>query len=202
MRTAIGAAIIEDGKILLVKKIETWILPGGKPKVGEDDLACLKREIGEELSGLSLANCQYFDDFEGITPHRGDKLRAKVYLADIAHNKEIKPSGEISEVRWISKPEKYVISEITQKIIEALRQKGFLSSENKIEENNDDEEARCYACGAEDIDPVYGYDCLPRCFPCHEKRQEECLECRGKHPGLICDECDFNEPLERMYGNC
>ena len=38
MRTVINAAIIQDKKILLVKKKETWILPGGKPDGGESDL--------------------------------------------------------------------------------------------------------------------------------------------------------------------
>lgn len=35
MRIAIGAAIINDGKILLVRKKQSWILPGGKPEQKE-----------------------------------------------------------------------------------------------------------------------------------------------------------------------
>jgi len=51
MRIAIGAAIIEDGKILLVRKRQSWILPGGKPEPKESDIECLCREVSEELSG-------------------------------------------------------------------------------------------------------------------------------------------------------
>ena len=32
MRIAINAAIIQDGKLLLVRKKKTWILPGGDRK--------------------------------------------------------------------------------------------------------------------------------------------------------------------------
>ena len=54
MRTAIGAAIINEGKLLIVRKKQSWILPGGKPEPGESDLDCLCREVGQELSGTKL----------------------------------------------------------------------------------------------------------------------------------------------------
>jgi ADP-ribose pyrophosphatase YjhB (NUDIX family) len=60
LRTAINAVIIEDGKILLVRKRQTWILPGGKPGINESDLECLCREIREELSGTQLDNIRYY----------------------------------------------------------------------------------------------------------------------------------------------
>ena len=82
MRTAINAAIIKEGKLLLVKKKNIWILPGGKPEPDEKDLECLSREISvEELPGTKLCNIRYYKDFEGQTPHKGDTLRAKVYFA-------------------------------------------------------------------------------------------------------------------------
>lgn len=80
MRTAICAAIIDNDKILLVRKRQSWILPGGKPEPNESDIECLCREVSEELSGTQLDNIRYYGAFEGVTLHKGDNLIAKVYL--------------------------------------------------------------------------------------------------------------------------
>lgn len=124
MRKAINVAIIRDGCILLVRKRETWILPGGKPKVDESKLQCLFREIQEELPQLNLQNIRYFGAFTGITPHKSDMLCAEVYLADA--DGEITPSAEINAAKWIKDPEEYNLSDITRKIVLSLRQKGRL----------------------------------------------------------------------------
>lgn len=124
MRKAICVVIIKNGSILLVQKQKTWILPGGKPKNGESDIQCLVREVGEELPKLMLQNLKYFGVFTGITPHKNDKLSAEVYFAD--SNREITTAAEINMAKWTDKPEKYNLSNITQKIILSLRQNGYL----------------------------------------------------------------------------
>ena len=128
MRTAIGAAIIEDNQILLVKKKKSWILPGGKPEPKESDIECLCREVEEELSGTRLKNFQYYNDFEGRTPHTGDILRAKVYFADIK-GELYNSNAEINERKWISNPGEYNVSDITSKIIDSLTRDGYLTYE-------------------------------------------------------------------------
>lgn len=51
----VGAVIVEDGKILCVKRGPSkslpllWEFPGGKIEVGEDPCEALKREIKEEM---------------------------------------------------------------------------------------------------------------------------------------------------------
>ena len=49
--TKIGLAIVDANHLLLVRKRNSsfYILPGGKPEPGEDDIAALCREIDEEL---------------------------------------------------------------------------------------------------------------------------------------------------------
>lgn len=125
MRTAINAAIISARRILLVQKNETWILPGGKPEEGEEDSACLGREFGEELSGTQLENLSYYGEFEGRTPHTGDVLAAKVYFADIKGELG-RPSSEIKARRWFRGNEVDGVSDITSKIIEALKDDDYL----------------------------------------------------------------------------
>ena len=47
----IGLAVTDGNRVLLVKKRggQRFILPGGKPEIGEQDLDTLRREIQEEL---------------------------------------------------------------------------------------------------------------------------------------------------------
>jgi 8-oxo-dGTP pyrophosphatase MutT (NUDIX family) len=125
MRTAISAAIIDDGQLLLVKKKESWILPGGKPDFNESYLECLCREVREELSGTELANLRYYDEFEGITPHTGDILSAKVYFADIKGQLH-QPSAEIDAYEWVRNPSQYRLSNITSKIVDSLKKDGYI----------------------------------------------------------------------------
>ena len=124
MRTAIGA-IIDNGKILLVRKRQTWILPGGKPESSESDIECLCREISEELPDIKLDNIRYYGEFEGITPHKNDTLRTRVYFADIGGNL-CKAGAEISEYSWIKDTNEYNLSDITLKIVDSLRINGYL----------------------------------------------------------------------------
>ena len=127
MRTAISAAIIQDNKLLLVKKKFTWILPGGKPEKGETNLECLCREINEELSGTKLKNIHFYNTFEGKTPHKKDLLRAEVYFASInGHLRSVREEDSISEVTWAHKPSTYNLSDITSKIVYSLQQDKYI----------------------------------------------------------------------------
>jgi 8-oxo-dGTP diphosphatase len=64
----IGLAITDANRLLLVRKRGgvSYILPGGKPEVGEDDLQALAREVDEELGckldSASLAFLGVFSD--------------------------------------------------------------------------------------------------------------------------------------------
>jgi 8-oxo-dGTP pyrophosphatase MutT (NUDIX family) len=127
MRTAINAAIIKGGKLLIVKKRNTWILPGGKPEKNENDLECLCREICEELSGTKITNINYYNFFDGKTPHRRDTLRAKVYFANIDGDLySVREGDSISEMKWVNDFSKYNLSEITLKIIDSLRNDKYI----------------------------------------------------------------------------
>jgi len=125
MKTVINSIVIEENKLLLVKKKETWILPGGKIEVGENDLECLSREISEELSNTKIKDVNFYKEFSGITPHSKKMIRAKTYFAKIdgeLHNS----SQEISDVRYVSNFKDYKISNITKNIIDSLIQDKYL----------------------------------------------------------------------------
>jgi ADP-ribose pyrophosphatase YjhB (NUDIX family) len=127
MRSAVNAVIIQENKLLLVKKKSTWILPGGKPEIGESDLECLCREIDEELSGTKIKNVHYYGQFEGKTPHKGDLLRANVYFATIdGQLYSVRDEDSICELKWTCDFSQYNLSNITSKIISSLQQDKYL----------------------------------------------------------------------------
>jgi 8-oxo-dGTP diphosphatase len=120
MRKVICAAIIKDKKILLVRKKETWIMPGGKPQENENDLVCLNREISEELPGLKILKTDFYKEISGKTPHVGDVINARVYLAEAEG--EFLPSAEINDVSWFDRARvsSSVVSDLTQNILAEL----------------------------------------------------------------------------------
>ncbi|MEK6840067.1 MAG: NUDIX domain-containing protein [Nanoarchaeota archaeon] len=127
MRLAICAAIIDKHKVLLVKKKETWILPGGKPEFGETDLECLCREIEQEMPGTEITNISYHQEFQGCAPHTHDQIIARVHRADYISS-PFQPAMEINDAQWIlyDNINKYNISDPTLKAIESLHAQGFL----------------------------------------------------------------------------
>ncbi len=125
MRKAVNAAIMRDHAVLLVQKRDVWILPGGKPLEGEGEVACLIREVKEELSRAELYALTNYGTFQGTTPHAGDMLEAKVYLAGIIPE-DSKPSAEITNVLWYHGQSEINLSDITQKIVDQLVHDGFV----------------------------------------------------------------------------
>ncbi len=124
MRKVICIAAISEGKILLVRKKLTWILPGGKPEKTESDQMCLVRELGEELPKTTILDVEYYNKFTGITPHSKREIQAIVYIGNVVG--KINPSAEVNKAKWIKTPEKYNLSDISKEIIRSLRKTGHL----------------------------------------------------------------------------
>ena len=130
MVRVINALVIEDRKVLLCKKKEIWILPGGKKESGESDLECLAREISEELPGteLDLDSAEIYGYFNGISPHRKQPIEVSVYLTERKVKNELKTFAEITEARFFCYDEMVGNDSImgeTRKIIERLRRENY-----------------------------------------------------------------------------
>jgi 8-oxo-dGTP pyrophosphatase MutT (NUDIX family) len=91
-----------EGKVLLVRKRGTamFMLPGGKPDEGESELACLEREIYEELNSRiepeSLRRIGTFTDKAANEPDT--QVEAVVFEGRLTN--QAVPSAEIEEVLW------------------------------------------------------------------------------------------------------
>lgn len=120
----IGAIILKDKKILVGKKRDKYIIPGGIVEEGEDHTNCLKRELKEELD-VNLISTEFFGTFEdeaALDP--GMKIKMHVYYATIKG--EPKASAEIKELMYVDSKnqsdiklgsilEKFVIPELIKK---------------------------------------------------------------------------------------
>lgn len=98
----IGLAVVEDDSILLVRKRRTsfYILPGGKPEVGEDDISALCREINEELGcridPTAIKPLGTFTDQAAGMP--GVRVTVRLYAGKLLGNPT--PRAEIEDMAW------------------------------------------------------------------------------------------------------
>ena len=98
----IGAVILKDKKVLMVRKREreVLIMPGGSPEHNETHEETLKRELKEELQ-LNLVSSECFDTFEDLSTTRRLPLTMDVYLVKTWGG--IYPDSEIKGFRWVGK---------------------------------------------------------------------------------------------------
>lgn len=99
----IGAAIVDNGKLLVVRKSGTpskFIIPGGKPEGVESHEETLRRELKEEL-GVAITNTAYIGSFEDVAEFEHVPIRMDVYEVRIKGQPQ--PGSEIAELRWVDR---------------------------------------------------------------------------------------------------
>ncbi len=103
--TKVGALILRGDRLLLCRKnrdTSKLILPGGRVEAGETDLACLARELREELGEVSLRNAAYVGTYEDRAalddPTVVKTLRIALYRGDLVGTPT--PASEITDIVW------------------------------------------------------------------------------------------------------
>ena len=90
------------GMILLIKRGDFWILPGGEIEQGEDEMQCLEEVVAKEMN--DRVDCIFRKlekTIKGISPVRPGEVEVSIYVGDIS-------SKKMSDVRdcnahWFSK---------------------------------------------------------------------------------------------------
>jgi 8-oxo-dGTP diphosphatase len=104
----IAAVVISGDRLLLVRKKGTtdFMLPGGKPLHQEGDVACLVREIDEELAAtISAASVRFLGAFRANSANEpGSRVHAHIY--EVVLENEPTAQGEIEGMRWMTTGER------------------------------------------------------------------------------------------------
>ncbi|MCS7287211.1 MAG: NUDIX hydrolase [Anaerolineae bacterium] len=109
---AVGAVIIHQGKVLLVKRSKEpsrgyWSIPGGVIELGERAREAIKREVKEEC-GIEIEVGPVLEVVDSIHRDAEGRLRFHYVIVDfLAFPKELGvcPSSDVEEVRWFSPEE-------------------------------------------------------------------------------------------------
>jgi ADP-ribose pyrophosphatase YjhB (NUDIX family) len=73
----------KKGRVLLVRRRRDgrWMFPGGRKRQNEDDKACLRREIKEELPKLKLGRLRLWKEVKAKNRHSGRKMSDAIFIA-------------------------------------------------------------------------------------------------------------------------
>jgi len=93
-------------RLLLLRAFKNWDFPKGLVDAGEEQLACARREVGEE-TGLADLDWPFGDEYKETLPYGGEKKVARYYLCETGeHEVKLPVSPELGrpehhEFRWV-----------------------------------------------------------------------------------------------------
>ncbi|RLG05146.1 MAG: hypothetical protein DRN68_09020 [Thaumarchaeota archaeon] len=120
---AVGAFIIRDGKILLIRRAYEpcagkWSVPGGTIKLGETTMDALRREVFEEL-GVRPKPIKLLDIYDYISRDEDGKVKYHYVIIDFLVNLEsfeITPSSEILEYGFFTRDEALELADLVSSV--------------------------------------------------------------------------------------
>lgn len=76
------------GMILLIKRGDFWILPGGEIAPGDDEIACLEEVVAREMKDRVATVFKKLEKtVTGPSPVRGGDVEVSIYVGDIGSEK-------------------------------------------------------------------------------------------------------------------
>ncbi|MDJ0829024.1 MAG: NUDIX hydrolase [Desulfobacterales bacterium] len=133
-RVAVGAVVIKDGKVLLVKRgqhpaKDHWAIPGGSVHLGETLQAAAEREIREE-TGITIRAQEPVFTFDVIQHDDHGHIKFHYVIIDLKGEYvagEPHPADDATDARWISPAEMQhlPVNTMTRRLL--ARQFGFHS---------------------------------------------------------------------------
>src|SRR6478752_2084343 len=123
----VGAIIVEDSRVLLIKRgkaplLGEWSIPGGMLELGETLRQGAEREAIEE-TGLVVRVTELLGVFDRIVPDENKRTLYHYVLIDFLCERisgELQAAGDASDARWYSEDEvkRLKLPDETQTIIE------------------------------------------------------------------------------------
>lgn len=132
-RVAVGAVVIHDGQVLLVKRGKPpahgqWAIPGGSVNLGETLQAAAEREVMEE-TGVRVQAKAVIYTFEHISRDENGRPRFHYVIVDLAAEfRQGIPEGrdDVTAARWVSAVEMADLN-VNPNTTALLRKIGFLT---------------------------------------------------------------------------
>jgi 8-oxo-dGTP diphosphatase len=131
-RIGVGAIVVHEGRVLLVKRGTEpsrglWAIPGGTLKLGETLQQCAAREILEETGiTIRVGACIYV--FDCIQRDENEKIKFHFAVVDFAGeyvSGEPQGADDAEEARWLAPQELNELPTAKNTLV-ALRATGFL----------------------------------------------------------------------------
>lgn len=132
----VGAVIIDQGRVLLVKRgspplLGEWSLPGGVVELGETLRAAAEREAREE-TGLTVKAGEVLEVVDRIVPGKNGAPQYHYVLIDFlcsAHGGELRAGSDAGDVCWVKENElrKFKLEQLAMEVI----RKAFLAANQR-----------------------------------------------------------------------
>jgi 8-oxo-dGTP diphosphatase len=132
-QVAVGAIVVKDEKILLVKRNKAphkdlWAIPGGSVEIGETLPEATEREVHEE-TGLNIKAKEPVYTFDLIERDESGAVRFHYVIVDLSAeyvSGDLHPAEDALDARWFAPQDlaHIAISDSTRKLLQKI---GFLS---------------------------------------------------------------------------
>ena len=112
----VGAVVIENGRILLVRRaspprVGQWSLPGGAQEIGETYAEACAREVREE-TGLEIEILGLIDVVDSIARDDSGQVKYHYLLVDLLARPSggtLKAGSDVADVRWFAPEEAFAL---------------------------------------------------------------------------------------------
>lgn len=135
-RVGVGAIVIRDGKVLLIKRgsppnADFWAIPGGMLELGETLQQGAEREIFEE-TGIRIRAGKPIYTFDFLQHDPDGRIHYHYVIVDLEAtylSGDIRPADDALDAHWAT-PEECLALSVSKKTLDLLRGMGFIHDLN------------------------------------------------------------------------